>query len=301
MQKRWMDQNGRTHWDIVTTRVDSALSWNYINNTLLLTLEAFHLDVGAEYYNSTLDEYKATLAVQDDNIAILQFMGRETFEATYLVPNRAVSLYNHSWVDWGFSKDDVRNLTTFLLGGTMLNSGTLMMQIPVLLANVSDLTVGFLFGASLIMVGLGWFLSRGVDSVVCDPITEVLPKVLDYKRPNNRKEEAVPSLRYRRVANLTLVSSHISKKFSLAPDRSPLQDVDTENDRKWTAAAHKTKTLLLRMEVDSDDDEINAVELFETMTKGHLQESSNVQGQTDCSVALLSETCQPFIPASTFP
>ncbi|KAG0346836.1 hypothetical protein BG005_000509, partial [Podila minutissima] len=296
MQKRWMDQNGRTHWDIVNTRVGARG-----NSTLLLFFEAFHLDVGAEYYNSTIDERKSVYAVKDDNTALLQFMGRETFEATYSVPNNTVGRYNHSWVDWGFSKEDIHNLTNFLLGGTMLNSGTLIMQTPVLRANVSNFAVGSLFGASMIMAGLGWFFSRSVNSGVYDPITEVLPKILDCRRPGGPKEEAIPSLRYRRVASLTLVSSQVSKSLTLAPDRSPLQDVDVENDSKWTAATRKTKTLLLRMEVDSDDDEIDAIELFETMTKGHPQPSSTVQRQSDSSVGLLSETRRPSITASTFP
>ncbi|KAG0026596.1 hypothetical protein BGZ81_006227 [Podila clonocystis] len=298
IQKQWRDNRGRTHWDVVTTRVNILANEGYVNNTLSLTLEVFHLDAGAEYYNSTLDDIKSTRAVKGNNMALLQFMGRETFEATYLVPMETVSHYNHSWVNWGFSQEDIHNLTNFLLGGTMLNSGTLMMQTPVLLANVSDLTVGFLLGASVAMVVLGLLFSRGVDSAARYPITEVFSMLLDSRRP---EEKATPSLRYRRVANLTLVSSQVSESLARAPNPSALKEFNVENDKKGTATAHKTKTLLLRMEIDSDDDEINVIELFETKMMHHPPASSDVQGQSNSSMPLLSEPGQHSITSSTFP
>lgn len=271
--------------DVVTTRLNIQINNNGINNTFLYALEAFHLDVGVEYYNTTLDQEKATHAVKDDNSAILRFMGRETFETTYFVPNRTVGIYNHSWVDWGFSQEDIHNLTTFLQGGTMLNSGTLMMRTPELLANVSNLTVVLTLTASIIMVGLGWFLSRGVDSEVRGPFTEVLPKVLDSMRPAGSEREATTSLRYRRVANITLVSSQdpssseqasdptSASAAALIPNPSPSRDVGVDNDEKQSATACKTKNLLLRMDIDSDDDEMNVLELFETTTKDYSQAS----------------------------
>lgn len=282
IQQQSIDQNGRLHWDVINTRLNIQLSSNAIsNNTFLLVLEAFHLDVGVEYYNSTMEQKKGYLAVKGDNIAYLRVRGRETFETTYIVPKRTVGFYNHSWVDWGFSKEDIHNLTDFLQGGTMLNSGTLMMRTPELLANISDLAVGLMLGASVIMVGLGFFLSRAVDSVVRDPFTEVLPKVLDSMRPGGSKINTTTSLRYRRVANITLVPSQASPSSeqtsdpasasaaALIPRLSPLQDVDVDNDGKRSATACKTKTLLLRMDIDSDDEEMSVIELFEPTTKDH--------------------------------
>lgn len=271
MQKRSVDQNGRIHWDVVSTMVGAQAQ----TMTLSLMLEAFHLDVGAEYYNTTLNGHKFSV-IENNTIAIAQIMGRETFEATYFVPNRTVGHYNHSWVDWGFSQEDVRNLNRFLIGGTLVNNGTLMMRTPELLANVSNLTVALVIVSSLVMVGLGWFFSRDIDSAVCDPITEVLPMVLDSMLPGGSKEDDIPFVRYRRVANLTLLS----------PQASALSNLD--NDGNNEASASKAKTFLLRMEIDNDDnDDINSIELSETTAKGYPPASPSVQGQSSSTVELL--------------
>ncbi|KAF9978653.1 hypothetical protein BGZ73_001306 [Actinomortierella ambigua] len=315
MQNMSVDSNERIHWDIITTRLE-ALN----NKSVVLNLEAFHLDVGAELYNSQIDIGKATRALNSSSLSLTQFSGRETFEATYFVPMKEVSLYDHAWINWGFSQEDIGNMTKFLIGGTLLNSGVLMMQSPELLANISDIAVILLVGTSVVIAVLGWFVSRGVDSTVRDPITEVLPKVLDYKQRRKPKETTFPSLRYLRVANLTLVPAQISdppalscspkattdlsSSITIDSDTGPsssitiiaesplppsIKDANYGHDCSSAAKSSKADILVLRMDIDGDDEQIEVINVLETTEQDRSRTLSNTlgQSQTNSAVALL--------------
>ncbi|KAF9212978.1 hypothetical protein BGZ59_006086, partial [Podila verticillata] len=271
MQQVIKNPDGNFHWDVVTFRVEFTLK--DLKTITHLTAEALHLDIGVMYYNTTLNFIEAAKTFPYSNRAILQFMGRETFEATYILNSTAVSYYNRSWIDWGFSDEDMRNLTNFLLMGTILNNGVFVMRKPALMADVSVLMVALLFLGAALMVGLGFLVSREIDSMVLDPITEVLPQVLDLKHGVGPREDANANFRTYRVANLELVSSkklndngpdttaansNTTVAHATGIDSQPQDHADTIS----SSTIRKRKIYTLRMEVDTDD-ELDSFDLFE--------------------------------------
>ncbi|KAF9379256.1 hypothetical protein CPC16_010842 [Podila verticillata] len=259
------------HWDVVTFRLEFTMK--DLETITHLTAEALHLDIGVMYYNTTLNFIEAAKTFPYSNRAMLQFMGRETFEATYILNSTAVSYYNRSWIDWGFSDEDMRNLTDFLLMGTILNNGVFVMRKPALMADVSVLVVALLFLGAALMVGLGFLVSREIDSMVHDPITEVLPQVLDLKHGVGPREDANANFRTYRVANLELVSS--KKLNDNGPDTTTANTnttvahatgIDSQQqdhaDTISTSTIRRRKIYTLRMEVDTDD-ELDSFDLFE--------------------------------------
>ncbi|KAG0269978.1 hypothetical protein DFQ27_001239 [Actinomortierella ambigua] len=155
------DKHGRSHWDVVNTQVGSMFNADLGLDTLMLTMEAFHVDVGVEHYNTTVNYDEIDSA---NKINRMRLQGHEAFEVVHFVDNHEVDIYDRSWVDWGFSEEDIRNLTRFLTEGTMLNRGLIVMQTPKLLANVSNLVIILLFAASILMGGVGFWLSLTSDS-----------------------------------------------------------------------------------------------------------------------------------------
>ncbi|OAQ23577.1 hypothetical protein K457DRAFT_130459 [Linnemannia elongata AG-77] len=266
MQQVIKDPDGSFHWDVMTFRV--VFATNNLTTVTYLSAEAFHLDIGAMYYNTTVNLKEAAKTVPYSNRAILQFRGRETFEATYILNFTAVPYYNHSWIDWGFSDEDTRNLTDFLLRGTILNNGAFVMRNPALMADVSGLVVALFLLAAALMVGLGFLVSREVDSMVHDPITEILPQVLDLKHGVGPREDANANLRTTRVANLKLVSSTTLNDNGPETTTANANTTAIDSQQQHHAEAKRSSTIrrrkiyTLRMEVDTDD-ELDAFDLFE--------------------------------------
>ncbi|KAG0278932.1 hypothetical protein BGZ97_009663, partial [Linnemannia gamsii] len=223
-------------------------------------VEAFSVDIKIEPYETTWDEVQFQAANSSSTQAILQVDQQEIFEATYVVPD-SVNPFNHSWVESGFSKDDMDNLKAFLLGGTLVNSGALLIIPPSLLADVSNIAIGLLFGTSLLMVIMALILSRGVPATVRNPISEVLQAVQASQRqdcssfnPDTSTSTITPFLRKRRVANLVL-------------HHQALPDIESDNKSTTTnltpPLSSQRVRLVLHMEVDSDDDD-EAIQLLET-------------------------------------
>ncbi|KAG0269977.1 hypothetical protein DFQ27_001238 [Actinomortierella ambigua] len=156
------DKHGRSHWDGVNTQLSTVPVDSTGNRAFVMTVEAIHVDVGVEYYNTTVNRAELNRASKTDE---LRMQGHEAFEATYYVDNEHLDTYDHSWVDWGYSEDDIHNLTAFLTQGTMLNLGLIILQAPEFLAHVSNLAVILLFSASILMGGAGLLLSFAHDPV----------------------------------------------------------------------------------------------------------------------------------------
>ncbi|KAG0029625.1 hypothetical protein BGZ82_007820, partial [Podila clonocystis] len=300
------DPDGTFHWDVVTFRVEFTMK--NLTTTTHLSAEAFHLDIGVMYYNTTLDFIEAVKTIPYSNRALLQFMGRETFEATYILNATEVSDYDRTWIDWGFADEDIRNLTDFLLGGTILNNGAFIMREPALLSDVSGLVVALLFLAAALMVSLGFLVSREVDSMVHDPITEVLSQVLDLKHGVGPGEDAKAKFRMYRVANLKLVSS---KQLNVnEPDTATAKAnstaahatvIDSQQQHhtgtKRSSTIRRRKIYTLSMEVDADD-ELDAFDLLEYKS-GASQHAGVPQSQPRTSSTFLLP-CDP-LPSSPPP
>ncbi|KAF9351742.1 hypothetical protein BGX34_000386 [Mortierella sp. NVP85] len=208
-----------------------------------------------EYFNVSTVSGSWPDSVKGEDITDLQFLGRETFEATYFVSKGTVSRFDHSWIDWGFSQEEIRTLTMSLLGGTIINSGMLVMRTSGSLANVSNLTMIFVFVASVTMVVFGLILSRNVDSAVRESRSHhrSVTKAVRYGRPGASRNETILFSINRRVANLTLVSTHVSEltdsisASTVGPGRSILKGIKVENDDITKSSARRIKALLTHM------------------------------------------------------
>ncbi|KAG0279244.1 hypothetical protein BGZ95_001833 [Linnemannia exigua] len=257
------------HYDVVI----STLLPETVVNSMYWSLESFSLDIEVQTYttNNTVNLLDITggsnstgLLKDEDRTS----QGQELFEATYFVPS-TIDLHNHSWADWGFSQEDKKNLTDFLFGGTMLNNGTLNVIKPDLLANVSEIVVGLLFGASLLMVLLGLVVSYGTPSVVFDPITEVLYQMWASKKDfpaADKKKSSMFTLRKRQVANLVLepqqdgAAQFLENSSSSSDD--PTQTPSSPLRPQEPYSTQRPQAINLRVEVGSDGEE-DAIRLLE--------------------------------------
>ncbi|KAG0284303.1 hypothetical protein BGZ96_011314 [Linnemannia gamsii] len=309
-QKQTIDLDATFHYDVVTLH----LAYNFQTRKISITAEAFHLDISITYYNTTYDDPKMFEASSNDEKTLRQLFGRETFEATNAWNTSAYSLYDHTWIDWGFSLEDVHNLTNFLLGGTMINSGNIVLLDPRLLANVSIIGVALFFAVAFVMIGVGFLVSTNVHGSMHDPLTEVLPKVLESMNSESSSGASnfcPPRIPRYRVANLTLVSQSGKDEddddvenvvqaaaavnataFSSAVDynhphqlRQQPSQVDSVGTT-LTSTRRCHKTLLIRMELDTDD-EINAIELVEHSSGGGMADGSESHQPSRSSASLL--------------
>lgn len=256
-QKRTLGSDGHIHWDIVS-------SYNFDHHPYI---EAFSLDISITMHNITMDYGRWEEVVQqfDRGMPPANYFGGEVFETTYFVPD-AFDHTNHTWALWGFSRDDLDNLSNFLLGGTLINSGAIFVMPPLQLANVSLVVIGLLFGASLIMVVLGLGFSRGTPSTVRNPISEVLYEVMAAKK----KESTLPtgksnSIMKRRVANLKLVPQLSGDKEQDSGSNTTDHPSPTEQVQQPRPPRQPRRTIALHIELDSDNDDEDMIQLLETL------------------------------------
>ncbi|KAG0264774.1 phosphatidylcholine and lysophosphatidylcholine phospholipase [Actinomortierella ambigua] len=167
-----------------------------------IVVEAFHLDIHAAMFDSVLVSDTDVPRISH-NVAV-EIVGQESFEAMYIVPD-TVGPNDHSWIDWGFSDADRQNLTEMLFRGTDLNSGRFIVLIPEMLVDIPIWVVLVLFGWSLLMFALAFVCSRGVPSIVREPMSEIFPEVKTPKVEIARRFPIpLPFSFGRRVANLIL-------------------------------------------------------------------------------------------------
>ncbi|KAG0297599.1 hypothetical protein BGZ96_005702 [Linnemannia gamsii] len=245
IHKRTNDMEGNFHFDVVTKIFEY--------DSVLLNIEVFSLDVQFRLYEPVFNNEDIETSAQ------------EVFETAYLEHlDNDSDRFDHSWTKRGFSDADKTNLVSFLFGGTRFNNATLIVRDPWLVAEVSDIVVGLLFGASLVMVLAGLVISHGIPSLVRDPISEVIREVLASKNIPVDKKNSTFSFQKHRVANLVL-------------DPQPMEDLESNNnnntDTSTIASSRSTKptlsplsqrTFVLRMELDSEDED-ETVELLERM------------------------------------
>ncbi|KAG0279809.1 hypothetical protein BGZ95_000109 [Linnemannia exigua] len=263
-------------YDIV---ISTLLSRRMLHNWYW-SIETISLDIEFREYttNSTLNPLDFT--GRNDSMGLTEDehrgpRGQELFEATYFVPG-TVHPYNHSWANWGFSNEDMENISDFLFGGTMFNNGTLNIIKPDLLANISEVVVGLLFGASLFMVLLGLTISYGTPSIVRNPITEVLYEISAFRKglamDDKDKKNSIFTLRKRRVANLVLEPQDDMAQY-LKSSISSLAQTPSQYQPQQPYL-HQIPAISLRMEVDSDGEE-DAIRLLEWKNSRVEQELSH--------------------------
>ncbi|KAF9584203.1 hypothetical protein BGW38_007238 [Lunasporangiospora selenospora] len=207
IQQLVKDPDGSFHWDVIMFSVEvTTPNVTYTH----LVAQAFHLDASIKAYNTSFDFLEAVKTIPYDNRLGVQFIGRETFEATNILNASAVPIYDRSWINWGFSDADMHNLTDFLLRGTLLNNGVFVMRSPELLADIPNLVIALFFVVSAIMVIVGKIISIGVDPMVHKPITEILPQLVEKMRGDGPGEDGKAKFHENCVANLTLVASKSS-------------------------------------------------------------------------------------------
>ncbi|KAG0250696.1 hypothetical protein DFQ27_009238 [Actinomortierella ambigua] len=200
IQKSEQHPDGSVHWDIMNAYPTSVAS--LANQTACITVEAFHLDVDVAMFDSILGSKDVYDIPQTSQVFPAEIGGQESFEAMYIVPD-TVDLNDHSWIDWGFSDADKQNLTEILFRGTNLNDGQFFILMPEMLVDIPVWVVVVLFGLGLVMFAVAIVFSRGVPSIVRDPMSEIFPEI---KRPKVEiaRRFPLPFNLLRRVANLTL-------------------------------------------------------------------------------------------------
>ncbi|KAF9155339.1 phosphatidylcholine and lysophosphatidylcholine phospholipase [Actinomortierella ambigua] len=201
IQKVEQHLDGSVHWDVVNAYPTHLFNATY--QRAAITVETFHLDIHVAMFDSVLGPYAENLDITSQN-AIMQMAGQESFEAMYIVPG-TVDPNDHSWINWGFSDADKKNLTEMLFRGTNLNSGRLVVLMPEMLVDIPVWVVLVLFGLSLSMLALAFVCSRGVPSIVREPMSEIFPEVKTPKVEIARRFPIpLPFSFGRRVANLIL-------------------------------------------------------------------------------------------------
>ncbi|KAG0371933.1 hypothetical protein BGX24_000970 [Mortierella sp. AD032] len=281
LQSRTTDDDGGLLYEVITKHITSSESVG-IRDSEMFVLEAMSVQTRLVVYDVVVNEaeWQALKASFD----LMEFDEQEIFETTNVIrifgdrPKIPIDWEHHDW-----SSDDYKNLTDFLLGGTLLNDATLLVRKPELLADVSNLIVILLFGASLLMIVPGFIVSRGIPSMIRDPLTEVLHEVYASSSKNkssvlgNNKKVPRLSFRNRRVANLLLESQPVqdSETYSsktesdnpnsLASSIVPMSEMATAAAMSSSPPSNygrQRRTLILRMELESDDED-DAVELLE--------------------------------------
>ncbi|KAG0349195.1 hypothetical protein BG005_011108 [Podila minutissima] len=255
IENKTQDAAGHVHWDVVAT-----YGWTE-NDSIATTMffEAFSLDMHIDKYKTTVDSVGLDTVKNDTTQARIEVDEVEVFEATYLVPDSA-GPYNRSWIERGFSENDKMTLIEFLLRGTLLNRGKLVVLEGELLANVSVVAVTMLFAASVLVVLLGLIISRGVPAIIRQPFTEILREASDSNKylPVDKKRSLL-SLQRNRVANLVF---EIHDK----------QDVVDDMVAQTPPPSLRRRLIALRMEIDSDNED-DTLKLLET-TRNRGQGSS---------------------------
>ncbi|KAK3836840.1 MAG: hypothetical protein J3R72DRAFT_493494 [Linnemannia gamsii] len=213
LQSRTTDDDGGLLYEVITKHITSSESLG-IRDSDMFVLEAMSVQTRLVVYDVVVNEaeWQALKASFD----LMEFDEQEIFETTNVIrifgdsPKIPIDWEHHNW-----SSDDYKNLTYFLLGGTLLNDTTLLVRKPELLADVSNLIVVLLFCASLLMIVPGFIVSRGIPSMIRDPLTEVLHEVYASSSKNKNSvlgnNKKVPRLSFRnhRVANLLLESQPV--------------------------------------------------------------------------------------------
>ncbi|KAF9585771.1 hypothetical protein BGW38_000819 [Lunasporangiospora selenospora] len=257
VQNRTEASDGSFTWDVVTAYVDHPI----VDETYWI-IEALHIDVSFSFHDSTVDYYFINNINDDKTQVEIETQEQEVFEATYFVP-RAIPLSNRTWASWGFSAEDKANLTNFLLGATILNDGTLIIRTPSLLANVSNIVVGILFGLAAILLATGALLAWGVPAIVRLPLTEVLAEVATQDKNKMKKKSSKNPLRRRKIASLMLVPQASNDDD---PEAATGGD-DGNGASKVTKSKTSPPALTLRMEIDNnnhDSEEFDTIQLLDT-------------------------------------
>ncbi|KAG0330281.1 hypothetical protein BGZ99_006021 [Dissophora globulifera] len=230
-----------------------------------LVMETMSLDIAVLAYPTALDAAQQIFIQNNDTRFATS--GQEVFETTNFVP-AWVDTADKSWANFGFTDDDLRNLTRFILAGTLLNSGIIIVRNPSLLADVPTMVVGLSFGLSLFMGALALTVSWNVAPMVSRPITEVLAEIAaskknhkdgdeDYVKNGKKEIRSFPSFHRHRVANLTLALLKDTEQsnaeiISLNGTHNRIDDTLGKRTMNPEHRSKKEKKMFLRMDLDND-------------------------------------------------
>ncbi|KAF9349136.1 hypothetical protein BGX26_012531 [Mortierella sp. AD094] len=178
---------------------------------------AISLDISVVGYSGTPNTIKLpNISSNSTNDTAMSLWGQELFEATKIhVSNDYQN--NSDWFNWGFSQDDINNMTNFLIqGGPMFNGGLVLAQ-GQLLAKIPASFLGATVGLIVLLFFIGYMVGRGVDPAMNRPISETLAALV--KTTSDSKPSHFWSKK--EVANLTLTrptpSSGSSEKTMSLP------------------------------------------------------------------------------------
>ncbi|KAF9580647.1 hypothetical protein BGW38_002623 [Lunasporangiospora selenospora] len=210
-QKRTRADNASTHWDVLNFYIGlgsrGVKGFAYPS----LIMESFHLEVDVSIYKCKHDEARFFSNTKSRLREVIQLAGQEVFE-TVRMEDLPEDEHDHSWIQHGFTNEDLQNMTSFILGGTFLNNGTIILKTPILLADVPAVVIISLIVASLLMISVGFAASKDSPLLTRNPLTEVFPAILESKQVSNNKGRTSASywqlvrdyFRVRQVSNIIL-------------------------------------------------------------------------------------------------
>ncbi|KAF9348486.1 hypothetical protein BGX26_000112 [Mortierella sp. AD094] len=99
--------------------------------------------------------------------------GQELFEATNITMSN--SYQNTSeWANWGFSSQDIVNMTNFILQGSPVYGGAVILTPRDLLVDIPNFVLYIVAGVIVGLFCLGYLASLGVDGTVTRPFSEIV-------------------------------------------------------------------------------------------------------------------------------
>ncbi|KAF9349135.1 hypothetical protein BGX26_012530 [Mortierella sp. AD094] len=175
---------------------------------------AISLDISVVGYAGTLN----TTELWANYTKTTNLWGQELFEATKIYLG-AEYQNSSNWFNWGFSQNDIDNMTSFLIHGSPMFGGSIVLTRGELLAEIPGLFLGMIIGSIVLMFFIGYMVGRGVDPVVGLPLSEIIVASASATATSNSKSGRFWNRK--EVANLTLrrpTSSHeCSEKAELPP------------------------------------------------------------------------------------
>ncbi|KAF9964857.1 hypothetical protein BGZ70_005815 [Mortierella alpina] len=193
-------------------------------------------------FNITIKGFSGALGHEHIGIERECKLGQELVETAKVYTDGGDADFEE-WDNWGFSPDEVEQITDFILQGTPLFGGSTLLTPSRLLADVSDIMIGILFGMAALLFFCGFILTCGLDPIVTQPLSNlfqqalVSPGVSEEESRNRALENRMADIRLQRRSlggnstPVVLVNDHVlgldsdfeSKAASDLPSESTLR------------------------------------------------------------------------------
>ncbi|CAO3569061.1 unnamed protein product [Mortierella alpina] len=152
-------------------------------------------------FNITIKGFSGALGNEHIGVERERRLGQELVETAKVYTDGSDADFEE-WENWGFSPDEVEQITDFILQGTPLFGGSTLLTPSTLLADVSDIMIGVLFGMAALLFICGFVLTCGLDPIVTQPLSRVFQQAL--VSPDVASEESRKLLLEHHMADIRL-------------------------------------------------------------------------------------------------